>query len=46
MDTELDVTSFILLSGYSKGHASTVGSVMVTNLKTGVRKGDWDKAEV
>ncbi|KAF3340135.1 maf-like protein [Carex littledalei] len=31
---------------YSKGHASTVGSAMVTNLKTAVRKGDWDKAEV
>ncbi|KAJ3703493.1 hypothetical protein LUZ61_007198 [Rhynchospora tenuis] len=34
------------IKGYSKGHASTVGSVMVTNLKTGVRKGDWEKAEI
>ncbi|XP_038983519.1 7-methyl-GTP pyrophosphatase-like isoform X1 [Phoenix dactylifera] len=43
--------SFALLygmqfSGYSGGHASTVGSVLVTNLKTGARKGGWDKAEV
>lgn len=35
-----------LFSGYSAGHASTVGSVLVTNLKTGVRKGGCDKAEV
>nr|XP_010936259.2 7-methyl-GTP pyrophosphatase [Elaeis guineensis] len=34
------------LKGYSGGHASTVGSVLVTNLKTGTRKGGWDKAEV
>uniref|UniRef100_A0A1D1XPW5 Maf-like protein DDB_G0281937 n=1 Tax=Anthurium amnicola TaxID=1678845 RepID=A0A1D1XPW5_9ARAE len=34
------------LKGYSGGHVSTVGSVIVTNLKTGVRKGGWDKAEV
>lgn len=36
----------MLFSGYSGGHASTVGSVIVTNLKTGARKGGWDKAEV
>ncbi|RRT45117.1 hypothetical protein BHE74_00056859, partial [Ensete ventricosum] len=35
-----------LFSGYSAGHASTIGSVLVTNLKTGVRKGGCDKAEV
>lgn len=35
-----------ILSGYSQGHASTVGSVLVTNLKTGVRKGGCDKSEV
>uniref|UniRef100_A0A1D1YGV2 Maf-like protein DDB_G0281937 n=1 Tax=Anthurium amnicola TaxID=1678845 RepID=A0A1D1YGV2_9ARAE len=34
------------LKGYSGGHVSTVGSVIVTNLKTGVRKGGWDKAEI
>ncbi|KAG9445260.1 hypothetical protein H6P81_016600 [Aristolochia fimbriata] len=34
------------IKGYSGGHASTVGSVLVTNLKTGVRRGAVDKAEV
>ncbi|XP_072998658.1 uncharacterized protein [Typha latifolia] len=34
------------IQGYSGGHASTVGSVLVTNLKTGTRKGGVDKAEV
>ncbi|KMZ56532.1 Maf family protein, putative, expressed [Zostera marina] len=34
------------LRGYSGGHVSTVGSVLVTNLKTGFRKGALDKAEV
>ncbi|XP_065016918.1 uncharacterized protein LOC135643635 isoform X1 [Musa acuminata AAA Group] len=34
------------IKGYSAGHASTVGSVLVTNLKTGVRKGGCDKAEI
>lgn len=33
-------------AGYSGGHVSTVGSVLVTNLKTGFRKGALDKAEV
>ncbi|KAF8409970.1 hypothetical protein HHK36_002490 [Tetracentron sinense] len=32
-------------AGYSGGHAGTVGSVVVTNLKTGTRKGGWDKTE-
>ncbi|RZR95493.1 hypothetical protein BHM03_00024345, partial [Ensete ventricosum] len=31
---------------YSGGHVSTVGSVLVTNLKTGRRYGGLDKAEV
>jgi len=31
------------LSGYSGGHAAVVGSVLVTNLKTGVRNGGWDQ---
>ncbi|KAG6508716.1 hypothetical protein ZIOFF_034096 [Zingiber officinale] len=34
------------LKGYSGGHVSTVGSVLVTNLKTGRRFGGLDKAEV
>ncbi|KAG6467164.1 hypothetical protein ZIOFF_075032 [Zingiber officinale] len=34
------------IKGYSQGHASTVGSVLVTNLKTGVRKGGCDKSEL
>ncbi|KAF6136289.1 hypothetical protein GIB67_042774 [Kingdonia uniflora] len=34
------------IEGYSGGKASTVGSVLLTNLKTGTRKGEWDKVEV
>ncbi|KAJ0967755.1 hypothetical protein J5N97_024672 [Dioscorea zingiberensis] len=34
------------IKGYSAGYASTVGSVLVTNLKTGIAKGGWDKAEI
>ncbi|KAL6982763.1 hypothetical protein U1Q18_016151 [Sarracenia purpurea var. burkii] len=34
------------LEGYSGGSAATVSSVLVTNLRTGFRKGDWDKAEI
>lgn len=34
------------LKGYSGGHVTTVGSVLVTNLKTGKRSGGLDKAEV
>ncbi|XP_010263652.1 PREDICTED: maf-like protein DDB_G0281937 [Nelumbo nucifera] len=34
------------IRGYSGGNAVTVGSVLVTNLKTGTRRGAWDKAEV
>ncbi|XXG81410.1 hypothetical protein AAC387_Pa09g2053 [Persea americana] len=36
----------LFVKGYSGSHTSTVGSVLVTNLKTGVRRGAWDKAEV
>ncbi|RWR95730.1 Maf-like protein [Cinnamomum micranthum f. kanehirae] len=36
----------LFIKGYSGSHASTVGSVLVTNLKTGIRRGAWDKAEV
>ncbi|XP_050939160.1 uncharacterized protein LOC103503944 isoform X5 [Cucumis melo] len=28
------------------GHAATLGSVLVTNLKTGFRKGEWDRVEI
>ncbi|XP_022768990.1 maf-like protein DDB_G0281937 isoform X1 [Durio zibethinus] len=34
------------IKGYSGGHAATVGSVLVTNLKTGFRKGEWDMVEI
>ncbi|CAK9152406.1 unnamed protein product [Ilex paraguariensis] len=34
------------IKGYSGGHVSVVGSVIVSNLTTGGRKGGWDKAEV
>ncbi|XP_059457352.1 uncharacterized protein LOC132187165 isoform X2 [Corylus avellana] len=34
------------IKGYSGGQAAVVGSVLVTNLKTGKRKGGWDRAEV
>ncbi|CAA7056944.1 unnamed protein product [Microthlaspi erraticum] len=34
------------IKGYSGSHGGVVGSVIVRNLKTGVRRGGWDKAEV
>ncbi|XP_010664698.1 uncharacterized protein LOC100242088 isoform X4 [Vitis vinifera] len=34
------------IKDYSGGHAATVGSVIITNLKTGFRKGGWDKVEI
>ncbi|KAF7829667.1 maf-like protein [Senna tora] len=34
------------LKDYSGSHAATVGSVLVTNLKTGFRKGGWDRVEI
>ncbi|PAN50756.1 hypothetical protein GQ55_9G554000 [Panicum hallii var. hallii] len=34
------------IKGYSESHAATIGSVLVTNVKTGARKEGWDKAEV
>ncbi|XP_062157757.1 uncharacterized protein LOC133865380 isoform X2 [Alnus glutinosa] len=34
------------LKDYSGGHAATMGSVLVTNLKTGFRKGEWDRVEI
>lgn len=33
-------------TGYSGSHGSVVGSVIVSNLKTGVQRAGWDKAEV
>ncbi|XP_031255064.1 7-methyl-GTP pyrophosphatase isoform X3 [Pistacia vera] len=34
------------IKGYSGSHAAVVGSVLITNLKTGTRKGGWELAEV
>ncbi|KAK9281672.1 hypothetical protein L1049_004576 [Liquidambar formosana] len=34
------------IKGYSGGHVGVVGSVLVTNLTMGTRKGGWDRAEV
>ncbi|KAK8643049.1 hypothetical protein V6N13_012365 [Hibiscus sabdariffa] len=34
------------IRGYSGGHCATVGSVIVSNIKTGVRKGEWDRVEI
>ncbi|EOA14007.1 hypothetical protein CARUB_v10027139mg [Capsella rubella] len=34
------------IKGYSGSHEGVVGSVFVWNLKTGVKIGGWDKAEV
>ncbi|XP_021318637.1 maf-like protein DDB_G0281937 isoform X1 [Sorghum bicolor] len=34
------------IKGYSESHAATIGSVLVTNVKTGARREGWDKAEV
>lgn len=41
----LMVTS-LWVAGYSGGQAAVVGSVLVTNLKTGKRRGGWERAEV
>lgn len=35
-----------MIAGYSGGHAAVVGSVLVTNLRTGASKGGWESAEV
>ena len=40
---DLNVT---YVAGYSGGHAVVVGSVLVTNLRTGASKGGWESAEV
>uniref|UniRef100_A0A3Q7GAY2 Maf-like protein n=1 Tax=Solanum lycopersicum TaxID=4081 RepID=A0A3Q7GAY2_SOLLC len=34
------------LPDYANGHAATVSSVLVTNLTTGSRRGEWDKVEI
>ncbi|KAL0366105.1 UNVERIFIED_CONTAM: 7-methyl-GTP pyrophosphatase [Sesamum radiatum] len=41
-----DAESTLLITCYSGGRAATVSSVLVTNLSTGLRKGDWDKVEI
>lgn len=40
------LTARFKILDYSGGQAATVGSVLVTNLKTGFRKGDSDRVEV
>lgn len=37
---------FVFFADYSSGNAAVVGYVLVSNLTTGKRKGDWDRAEV
>ncbi|WZZ04620.1 hypothetical protein YC2023_090541 [Brassica napus] len=34
------------IKGYSGSHGGVVGSVIVSNLKTGVQRAGWDKAEI
>ncbi|XP_021901501.1 maf-like protein DDB_G0281937 isoform X7 [Carica papaya] len=34
------------IKGYSGRNAATVSSVMITNLKTGIRKGQWDRVQI
>ncbi|KAJ8540989.1 hypothetical protein K7X08_001805 [Anisodus acutangulus] len=34
------------MKDYANGHAATVSSVLVTNLVTGSRRGEWDKVEI
>ncbi|XP_019264434.1 PREDICTED: maf-like protein DDB_G0281937 isoform X2 [Nicotiana attenuata] len=34
------------MKDYANGHAATVSSVLVTNLVTGCRRGEWDKVEI
>ncbi|XP_049391824.1 uncharacterized protein LOC125856347 isoform X3 [Solanum stenotomum] len=34
------------MKDYANGHAATVSSVLVTNLATGTRRGEWDKVEI
>lgn len=40
------VVIWLLFAGYSGGHAAVIGSVLVSNLTTGTRKGAWETAEV
>lgn len=34
------------MKDYANGHAATVSSVLVTNLATGSRRGEWDRVEI
>nr|XP_043636025.1 7-methyl-GTP pyrophosphatase isoform X3 [Erigeron canadensis] len=43
-ESEEEARQFI--KGYSGKHAATVSSVLVTNLKNGFTKGDFDKVEI
>ncbi|KDP23807.1 hypothetical protein JCGZ_00120 [Jatropha curcas] len=40
------VAMCLLFAGYSGDSGAVVGSVVVTNLKTGTRKGAWERAEI
>ncbi|XP_009760260.1 uncharacterized protein [Nicotiana sylvestris] len=42
--TEAEARQF--MKDYANGHAATVSSVLVTNLVTGCRRGEWDKVEI
>lgn len=42
----LSIFSLKPIPGYSGSHGGVVGSVLVRNLKTGVQRIGWDKAEV
>ncbi|CAN1255676.1 7-methyl-GTP pyrophosphatase [Linum perenne] len=44
--TLLITADTVVYTGYSGGHAGVVGSVLVTNLATGSKKGGWESAEV
>lgn len=45
-DIHIFMCDYDLYVGYSGGMAAVVGSVVVTNLTTGTRKGGWERAEV
>ncbi|XP_009772917.1 uncharacterized protein [Nicotiana sylvestris] len=42
----LSETTSLPAQGYSGGQATVVGSVVVTNLTKGIRKGAWERSEV
>ncbi|XP_047311529.1 7-methyl-GTP pyrophosphatase [Impatiens glandulifera] len=38
--------AYQFIKGYSGSHAAVVGSIFMVNLKTGVKRSGWEKAEV